>query len=193
MLFIYILSYLSGSIPFGVLISKHIGNINIKEVGSGNIGATNVARAMGRKWAIITFLMDGLKGLIPVMFAKIIFADGYQTGIVALLCVVGHIFPVWLSFKGGKGVSTTILILFGLNWILGLLTVFVWLVSYKITKISAMGAICAMCSMSVLSIFFLSSFISFTCFLITGIILFKHRENIQRIISGKELSFKKKD
>src|SRR4030042_4805848 len=111
-----IFGYLLGSIPSGYLVSKAKG-MDIRKIGSGNIGGTNVIRALGFKWGLLVAILDILKGVIPVYLAMRFFFFDWQIALVALTPVLGHIFPVWLKFKGGKGVATTIAILFLLlNW-----------------------------------------------------------------------------
>lgn len=187
-----ILGYLLGSIPFGLLISKLKG-IDIRKVGSGNIGATNAIRALGKKWGLLVGVLDILKAIIPVYLATRIFhfAD-WQIVLVSISPVLGHIFPVWLKFKGGKGMATTIAILFLLlDWKILLGWLFLWLLVLIITQIMSFTNL-LMVSFLPLALWY-SSFSVF--YFILGITLFiliwwAHRENLKRIKEGIEPKFK---
>ena len=132
---IIFLSYLSGSLPFGLILTKIFGGQDIRKIGSGNIGATNVLRAGNKLLAISTLFLDALKGFIPVIIAQQYFSELVQLS--CLLAFLGHIFPVWLKFKGGKGVATYLGILLALSIQLGFLFMFTWLVVSLIFKYSS--------------------------------------------------------
>ena len=137
-LIVILLSYLSGSIPFGLILTKIFGNQDIRNIGSGNIGATNVLRTGNKFLAALTLLLDILKGYIPVIISQ-----QYFPGLIQLSCLLaffGHIFPVWLKFKGGKGVATYLGILLALSIQLGLLFMFTWLVISLIFKYSSVSS-----------------------------------------------------
>ena len=181
----YILAYLSGTIPFGLLIGKMYG-IDIRTAGSGNIGATNVKRLIGKTPAIITFLLDGLKGFIPVVIAKISGLDENCILIIGFCAILGHIFPVWLKFKGGKGVSTAIVTYFATSPLLGLSISITWVVVFKISKISSLSAILAFIFAPIyaylignFNLFIFSIFVS-------SLILIRHKENIHRLLNNAE-------
>ncbi len=187
-LFAVIFSYFLGSIPFGLLISRLKG-VDIRSVGSGNIGATNIARALGKKYAIITFILDGLKGFIPTYLAVHSQSMHNYAGLIAIAAVMGHIFSIFLKFKGGKGVATTIMTYLALNTLIGISVMLTWLSIFIVTKYSSLSAIMAL---------FIGLFLAcatkdagITAFgLVTfAIIIYKHIPNIRRLIAGKEGRF----
>jgi acyl phosphate:glycerol-3-phosphate acyltransferase len=180
-----LIGYLCGSIPFGLILAKAAGLGDVRRVGSGNIGATNVLRLGNRKIAALTLLLDALKGTIPVLVMNH-FGDS-QTGVIAgLAAMLGHIFPVWLGFKGGKGVATNVGVLFGLYWPLGLIFIGVWLVLAFLFRFSSLAALVA----SLLSPFWVFVFgrmeFLWPTALIALAIWIMHRENIGRLVKNKE-------
>ncbi len=190
----YILvAYLLGSIPFGLLLSHFAGMGDIRKIGSGNIGATNVLRTGNKKIALLTLLFDALKGYLAVLMV-LHYAPSliYVAGLAAIL---GHVFPVWLKFKGGKGVATALGVYLSLNAPLALMIIFIWSVVAKIWKISSLAALVALALAPVLAfllvVYNVAEFeiVSFSC-VITLLILYTHRENIKRLFSGQEGSFK---
>ena len=183
--------YLLGSIPWGLVISKAKG-IDIRKVGSGNIGGTNVVRGLGFKWGLLTGILDVLKGVFPIFLATKFLSFDWQIALVAIAPVLGHIFPVWLNFKGGKGVATTVgVLLILLGWH-ELLTLFlIWILILATFRIMSFTNL-LLASFLPLT-FWLSSF-SFA-YPILGLVLlaliwWTHRENIQRLKEGKEPKFK---
>jgi glycerol-3-phosphate acyltransferase PlsY len=137
-----VLGYLSGSIPFGLLLTKAAGLGDVRSIGSGNIGATNVLRTGNKKIAALTLLCDALKGTTPVLLANWLWSS--DAGITAgLAAMAGHLFPVWLGFKGGKGVATSIGVLFGFAWPTGLIFLAVWLALAFLFRISSLSALTA--------------------------------------------------
>jgi glycerol-3-phosphate acyltransferase PlsY len=184
---VLIVAYLLGSIPFGLLIGKAKG-VDIRKYGSGNIGTSNVGRILGKKAAIATLLGDGLKGLIPVLLARWLLGDAawwlVATGIAA---IAGHNWPVWLKFKGGKGVTTTYGAFLGVAWLPALATILTWVVVTKITTKSSIAALIS-APAAVLWTFLLGRsgpvmvFAGVTCVLI----YIRHISNIQRILAGTE-------
>ena len=183
--------YLLGSIPSGYLFSRLRG-IDIRKVGSGNIGGTNVSRAFGLKWGVIIGVLDVLKGVIPVVLAKDYLSFEWQIALVAVAPVLGHIFPIWLKFKGGKGVATSagaLLVLLGgkyflilfLIWILTLLTVRVM----SFASLTMASFIPLMLLLSTYSPSYLA-----LGFALCGLIFWAHRENINRIKNQTEPKFK---
>jgi glycerol-3-phosphate acyltransferase PlsY len=188
-----IFAYLLGSIPSGYLISKSKG-VDIRKVGSGNIGGANVSRAFGVKWGLIVGICDVLKGLIPTLLAVKFLSFQWQIAAVAIFAVLGHIFPVYLSFKGGKGVATTfgvLAVLFG--WKLFLIWIAVWALLLTIFKITSFTNLLLV---AFLPLIFLTIFASIPYFIfgliLAGLIWWAHRENLKRIAEGKEpkMSFK---
>ncbi|QED23178.1 glycerol-3-phosphate 1-O-acyltransferase PlsY [Candidatus Deianiraea vastatrix] len=191
-----ILAYLFGSIPFGLLIGRLKG-VNLRQVGSGNIGATNVARALGKKYAFLVFLLDGIKGLIPVLLAKefLISHEQIELGgasnlyLIGIAAVIGHIFPIWLKFRGGKGVATTFMTYFGFNCIVAIGVMLSWLSVFVLFRISSLSAIIAITVGIFLS--YLSADYNLIMFsaLSSIIVIARHKDNIIKLCSGKESKF----
>ena len=180
-----ILGYLSGTIPFGLLLTRWAGLGDIRSIGSGNIGATNVLRTGNKKIAALTLLADAAKGAIPILIMKAL--GGETAGLIAgLAAFAGHLFPVWLGFKGGKGVATNIGILFGLYWPLGVIFLAVWLGMAFVFRISSLSALTAS-ALSPLWAWLLDkpSFV-LPLVLIGVLIWIMHRENIARLLKGEE-------
>ncbi len=190
-IFLIIFGYLLGSIPWGYLISK-AKRIDIRKVGSGNIGGTNVLRILGLKWAALVSILDVIKGVISAYLAINFLVSDWQIALVAISPILGHIFPAWLKFKGGKGVATTFGVLFLLlGWKFFLILLLIWLLVLAIFKIMSFTNL-LMASFFPL-ILWLSSFS--LAYYIFGIILailiwWTHRENLQRIKEGRESKFK---
>ena len=147
--FVILFSYVSGSIPFGLILTKFFGNIDVRKIGSGNIGATNVLRTGNKFLALTTLILDILKGFIPVSITLQYFPEMIQLS--SLLAFLGHVFPIWLKFKGGKGVATYLGILLALSIQLGLLFMFTWLTVSLIFKYSSVSSMFA--SLTVLVIY----------------------------------------
>ncbi len=183
--------YLLGSIPWGYLISK-AKRIDIRKVGSGNIGGTNVLRIFGLKWAALVSILDVIKGVIPAYLAISFLVFDWQIALVAISPILGHIFPVWLKFKGGKGVATTFGALFILlGWKFFLILLLIWLLVLAISRTMSFTNL-LLASFFPL-ILWISSFS--LVYYIFGIILailiwWTHRENLQRIKEGRESKFK---
>ncbi len=180
-----IVGYLCGSVPFGLILAKAAGLGDVRNIGSGNIGATNVLRTGNKKIAALTLLCDGLKGLVPVLLLKYI-GDEHAATIAGMAAMLGHIFPVWLGFKGGKGVATSIGVLFGLYWPLGLLFIAVWLAMALLFRISSLAALTA----SALSPIFVAALgryeLLIPVVLIGATIWLMHRANIHRLVNRQE-------
>jgi len=185
-----VFGYFMGSIPLGFLISKAKG-VDIRKIGSGAIGSTNVARALGLKWGLIVAILDIVKAVIPVYLATRFFFLEWQTALVAITPILGHVFPVWLNFKGGKGVASTLGVIFILlDWKILLPLLLVWLLVLAISQISSFSNL-LMVSYLPLTLW-LSSFS--LAYFILGLALFAlvwwaHRENLQRIKEGRESKF----
>ena len=177
-------SYLMGSIPFGLILTKIFLKKDIREIGSGNIGATNVLRTGNKTIGYLTLILDVIKAVIPVLYIKIKFPELIY--ISSLLVFIGHVFPVWLKFKGGKGVATYVGILFSINYILGIVFVFSWLIIFFISKYSSLGSILSSLLIPIF-IFFNSSYENEYFFIIMFVlILYTHRENVKRLINKEE-------
>ena len=178
------LSYVGGSIPFGLVLTKLAGTGNLRDIGSGNIGATNVLRTGRKSLAVATLLLDATKGAAAVLIAREISLEA--AAIAGLFAVLGHNFPVWLKFKGGKGVATTLGVLLAIAWQIGLLAIATWLLTAAIFRFSSLAALIALLSSPVYAYLLTVEkvFIMTTLLALLGIA--RHHENIGRLISGKE-------
>ncbi|WCR57905.1 glycerol-3-phosphate 1-O-acyltransferase PlsY [Wolbachia endosymbiont of Ctenocephalides felis wCfeJ] len=187
---ILILSYVLGSIPFSLIITR-IKGINLRKVGSGNIGATNVARTGNKKLAALALLLDSSKGFIVVYIAQKFFDIGsFYICASAILAVLGHMFPIWLKFRGGKGVATTLGILIALNISIALVFIFIWLAVFFTFRYSSLASLTATVIAVVVS--FLLQKELFLALLTVAILIFlKHYKNIANLLQGKEHKFYK--
>jgi acyl phosphate:glycerol-3-phosphate acyltransferase len=189
------IGYLAGSIPFGLLLSRWAGLGDIRSIGSGNIGATNVLRTGNKKIAALTLLCDGLKGYFPVLAASL-YGDSNAMIAAGLGALVGHLFPVWLNFKGGKGVATGLGVTFGWSWMLGLVFCLVWLAAFFATKISSVGALSAVAAVVLVALFGFGMPLTsvWPHVVLAAAVWFMHRANIARLMKGEEpkSSFSKK-
>jgi glycerol-3-phosphate acyltransferase PlsY len=180
-----IFGYLCGSIPFGLLLTRAAGLGDVRTIGSGNIGATNVLRTGNKTIAALTLLLDGLKGTVPVLAASH-FAGEQMAVFAGLAALAGHIFPVWLGFKGGKGVATNIGVLFGLAWPLGFAFVVTWMALAFIFRISSLSALIASASMPLWAWGLGFTSLILPSALIAAIIWIMHHQNIRRLLDGTE-------
>ena len=178
------LGYLLGSIPFGLLLARFGGAGDIREIGSGNIGATNVLRTGRKGLAALTLLLDLLKGVAAVLLARQLM-PGCEV-IAAVAAFFGHLYPVWLGFKGGKGVATYAGILFGLHWPLGLIYGGAWIGVLLISRISSLGGLVAAAVAPLAAAFLGLIDIVIPLVACSLIIFWKHRENIQLLMAGTE-------
>ena len=183
-----IISYLMGSIPFGLILTKVFLKKDIREIGSGNIGATNVLRTGNKLIGYSTLILDVLKAVIPVLYVKINFPDAVY--ISALFSFIGHVFPVWLKFKGGKGVATYVGILFSLNIIFGLVFGVCWLIIFLISKYSSLASLIGSLSIPVYILIFEGLENVFFYAIMFILIFFTHRENIKRLKNKEETKTK---
>ena len=182
-----IIGYLCGSIPFGLLLTQAAGLGDVRKIGSGNIGATNVLRTGNKKIAALTLICDGLKGYLPVLAATI--WGGEHAALAAgFAALAGHIFPVWLKFKGGKGVATGLGVIFGWGWPLGLLFCTIWLAGFTLTRISSVGALGAVLATAIGAYFGMPHIpLPAWAFPLLAVIIWAtHRANIQRLLKGEE-------
>ncbi len=186
-LIISIFSYLIGSIPFGFLLTKIFLKKDIRNIGSGNIGATNALRTGNKSIGYTTLFLDITKAVIPIIYLKLNFTDYI---FVASLCIfLGHVFPIWLKFKGGKGVATYVGILFSINLSIGLVFIVVWFVTFLISKYSSLSSLFASLTIPIyLFIFTNQNFIFFSIMFI--LIFYTHRENIKRLKNKEEFKTK---
>ena len=182
--------YLLGSIPFGLFFSIASGAGDVRKIGSGNIGATNVLRT-GKRWAAAaTLLCDGAKGAAAVLLARH-FLDGYET-FAGVGAVLGHMFPVWLKFKGGKGVATFLGVCFALYWPVGVLVAATWLGAALIWRISSLSALIAIALSSAYFLLLHRDSDAAVALLLSLLIYYMHRENIRRLMQGTEPRIGKK-
>jgi glycerol-3-phosphate acyltransferase PlsY len=180
-----VLGYLSGSVPFGLILTQMAGLGDVRSIGSGNIGATNVLRTGNKGLAAATLILDALKGTVPALLGMHFF--GVEGGVIAgLFAFLGHIFPVWLGFKGGKGVATYIGVMFGLDWRMGLLLLAVWIATAAISRYSSLSALVATAAIPVVEFFAGDIRIAALAALMSVIVWIKHRANIERLLSGGE-------
>ncbi|MEO1239917.1 MAG: glycerol-3-phosphate 1-O-acyltransferase PlsY [Pseudomonadota bacterium] len=178
-------AYLLGSIPFGLVVTRVMGLNDPRDIGSGNIGATNVLRTGSKMAGGITLLLDALKGFIPVLLGVWIFGvGGGQLGGVAAF--LGHLFPIWLRFKGGKGVATFFGVVFGLAWPVGLIAGAIWLGVARVTRMSSAGALTASATAPLIGWLLGPGGTFYPLALIGVLIWIKHGPNIKRILAGRE-------
>tara|TARA_Y100000992_G_scaffold244334_1_gene175441 strand:- start:228 stop:806 length:579 start_codon:yes stop_codon:yes gene_type:complete len=182
------ISYLIGSIPFGFILTKIFLKKDIRNIGSGNIGATNVLRTGSKMVGYTTLILDIIKAVIPVLYVKFYFSE---TIYVASLCVfLGHVFPIWLNFKGGKGVAAYVGILFAINIYFGFVFIISWLITFAISKFSSLSSLVGSISLPIylLILTHFDQVIFFTIMFI--LIFFTHRENIKRLKNKEETKTK---
>ena len=179
-----IISYLIGSIPFGLILTKIFLNKEIREIGSGNIGATNVLRTGNKTIGYATLFFDIFKSVAPVLYVKFFFPELIY---IASLCVfLGHVFPIWLKFKGGKGVAAYVGILFTINIYFGFIFIFTWLIIFALTKYSSLSSLVASFSIPIY-LAVLTHFEQVFFFIIMFVLIFfTHRENIKRLRNNEE-------
>ena len=183
-----IIAYLAGSIPFGLILVNITGAGNLREIGSGNIGATNVLRTGHKNIAIATLILDCGKGGVTVIVAQ---GHGLDLAVIAGVCsVVGHIFPIWLKFRGGKGVATVLGVLLAIAWQVGLTAVATWLIIAAIFRYSSLAAILALTLSTVYAWYLPDTNVSIMTTLIAGLSILRHKENMWRLIKGKESKIK---
>jgi len=180
---ISILSYLMGSIPFGFILTKIFLKKDIRDIGSGNIGATNALRTGNKSLGYGTLFLDVIKAVIPVIYVKLNYPDYI---FIASLCVfLGHVFPVWLKFKGGKGVATYVGILFSINLTIGFVFIGVWFFTFLISKYSSLSSLLGSLSVPIYLFFFTSQNLIFFSIMFI-LIFYTHRTNIKRLKNKEE-------
>ena len=180
---ISILSYLMGSIPFGFILTKIFLKKDIRDIGSGNIGATNALRAGNKSLGYGTLFLDIIKAIIPVVYVKLNYPDYI---FIASLCVfLGHVFPIWLKFKGGKGVATYVGILFSINLTIGFVFIGVWFFTFLISKYSSLSSLLGSLSVPIYLFFFTSQNLIFFSIMFI-LIIYTHRENVKRLKNKEE-------
>lgn len=206
---IAVIAYLIGSINFSIILSKRMAGFDIREKGSGNAGTTNMLRAVGKKAAVITLICDILKGVVSILIAvlagKIVknLDNALLVQLAGIFVIIGHTFPVFFKFKGGKGIATALGVLLMINWQIGLICLIFALVLMALTKMVSVGSIVAAILFPILVAFIDQNYIvqtsnsnwSYLVFsiIVALLVIFNHRANVQRILNGTEnrLSFKK--
>ena len=183
-----IISYLMGSIPFGFILTKIFLKKDIREIGSGNIGATNALRTGNKTIGYLTLFLDILKAVTPIVYVKIFYQDFLY--IASLSAFLGHVFPIWLKFKGGKGVATYVGILFAIDFYFGIVFVISWFVTFGISKFSSLSSLVAAASIPIY-LLILNQFEQLIFFIIMFVLIFfTHRENIKRLKNKEETKTK---
>lgn len=180
-----VLGYLLGSVPFGILLARAMNLGDLRKIGSGNIGATNVLRTGNKKAAALTLLFDGAKGAVAVLLARQ-FSGEAAAQVAALAAFWGHCYPVWLGFKGGKGVATFIGIMLALAWPIGLIVCATWLLVAVVTRYSSLSALLAAGMSPVFAVLLNYGDHGLIAMLLAALIYWRHRENISRLRAGTE-------
>ena len=200
-----IIAYLIGSVNFSILISKKMAGFDVREKGSNNAGTTNVLRTVGKKAAAITLICDILKGVVAILLGVLIAKISSKNAallaqIAAIEVVIGHTYPVFFGFKGGKGVATSLGILLLINWKIGLICLIFGVALIVLTRMVSLGSISGAILFAILTIFIQDSYIAsgnyiVFAFMLAGFVIFNHRKNVARIVKGEEnrISFKKKE
>ena len=195
-------AYLLGSVPFGLIVARIVGGIDIREKGSGNIGATNVGRILGKKWGATVFILDFAKGFVPTFFfvsavGGVCDMDGFTTNLARVLtglsAILGHTFPVFLAFKGGKGVATSAGVLCALQWVVVVIAGVVWGAVVLSFRYVSLGSIVSAVSVPVVFVvleretaFSENLPLTLFCCVLTVLVIVRHRSNIGRLIAGNE-------
>ena len=186
-----VIGYLLGSIPFGIVITRMLGLGDLRQIGSGNIGATNVLRTGNKPAALATLLLDSGKGAIAVLLARALAGDGAAL-IAGAAAFLGHLYPVWLNFKGGKGVATFLGTQLALDWRLGLGACAIWLVTALLTRISSLSALVAAALSPLVALWLDGPRLALVVAFMAVLIFIRHRANIARIRTGTEPRIGKK-
>lgn len=200
-----LIAYLIGSFPTGYLAGRMRG-VDVRKIGSGNVGATNVTRVLGKRFGYPVFLIDFLKGLLPVLLAPAIahrcqldsIATDLCVALAGIFSVIGHSYPVWLGFKGGKGVATSLGVIFGISWTAAVIMCAVWVVIFKTTRYVSVASIAAAIALPVamITLLFLhelrSAVLVYFSLFLAAIVLIRHRSNVSRLLNGTEPRFARK-
>lgn len=186
-----VLGYLLGSVPFGVLVTKAMGLGDLRKIGSGNIGATNVLRTGNKGAAFATLLLDGGKGALAVLIARACTGED-AAQLAGGAAFIGHLFPVWLGFKGGKGVATFLGILLALAWPVGVAACLTWLVTALVSRISSLSALVAAALAAIWAGLLGYPQITWLTLVMATLVFFRHKPNIERLRTGTEPKIGKK-
>ena len=184
LILIIVISYLLGSIPFGYILTKFFVKKDIREIGSGNIGATNALRTGNKSIGYATLFFDIFKAIIPIIFVKIYYYEYLY--ISSLFVFLGHVFPIWLKFKGGKGVATYIGILFSINIYLGIFFGLIWFVIFFIFKYSSLSSLISSLFIPIINFVIFKDEVNFFFIIMFVLIFYTHRENIKRLLNRSE-------
>jgi len=188
LIWLVLIAYILGSIPFSLLIGRFFAKTDIRKAGSHNVGATNLTRLAGAKLGFLGFILDFLKGVAAVWIAATLIEGNLAKSLAAFAAVIGHMYPIWLRFKGGKGVATYFGVLVTLGWMIALPTMLVWVGAFYKTRYSSIASISSMvaaCIFAIITPFFA------VCCVIGALVIWKHKGNIQRLLNGTEGAFKK--
>ena len=194
--FILLISYLLGSFPSGFLYAKNLKGIDLRYVGSGSTGATNVLRNIGKWPALIVFILDVFKGFIAVKIAYFFLSDNIFQVLAGLFAITGHIWPIWLKGKGGKAVATGLGMFIALSWKVGLASFGTFLIMISLTKIVSLSSITAAILLPIYMFKYIGTFndpYTIFSFIVAIIVIYKHRSNINRILKGEEPKLNKKN
>jgi len=194
--FILLISYLLGSFPSGFLYAKNLKGIDLRRVGSGSTGATNVLRNIGKWPALIVFIIDVLKGVIAVKIAYYFLTDNIFQVLAGLFAITGHIWPIWLKGKGGKAVATGLGMFIALSWGVGLASFGTFLIVISLTQIVSLSSITAALLLPIYMLIYVGTFnhpFTIVSFIVAIIVIWKHRSNIHRILKGEEPKISKKN
>lgn len=179
-----------GAIPFGLILTRMMGAGDLRQIGSGNIGATNVLRTGRKGLAAATLLLDMGKGVVAVLLARMIWGEGggwHDAPVMAAAgAMIGHCFPVWLRFRGGKGVATMLGVALGLAWPIGLISALVWAAAAKLSKISSVGGMSAAVAAPLAALVLGHAGMAPVLALLAALVVWRHRENIARLMAGTE-------
>ncbi len=178
-------AYLLGSVPFGMVLAKLMGLGNLREIGSGNIGATNVLRTGNKLAAFLTLVLDGGKGAVAVLIARWVAGED-AAQLAALSSFIGHLFPVWLGFRGGKGVATFLGVALALMWPVGLIACATWLIAAVLFRISSLSALISAATAPVIAILMGAGHMALLLIVLAVLIFVRHHANIRRILAGTE-------
>lgn len=181
-----LVGYGIGSLPFGYLLTKLFAKQDVRSIGSGNIGATNVLRTGNKTLAILTLLLDVLKGTVAVLWLSRYTATEALPFVIAMAVLVGHLFPVWLDFKGGKGVAPGLGVLLALSWPLALCTMGLWLFFVFIFKYSSLAALLTVTILPLIAVIFINPLFALFTLVLGLLIVIRHKDNIRRLTQGKE-------
>ena len=187
-----VLGYLLGSVPFGIVITRAMGLGDLRQIGSGNIGATNVLRTGSKPAALATLFLDSGKGAIAVLLARWLSGDDSAAQLAGLAAMLGHCFPVWLGFRGGKGMATFLGTMLALAWPVGLLCCATWAVAFAISRISSVGALASVISVAPWTLVMGRTDLTITSLILTFVVLYRHKDNITRLRAGTEPKVGKK-